>query len=251
MAYTTAYHTQFPEYVRLRSPIPLSWSYAFMRRFHDPAIRTMVATPSMEARLRSRGFRHLARWSRGVDLERFQPRQTPVYDGLEHPVMLHLGRVAVEKNIDAFLSLDLPGSKVVIGDGPARASLEARFPEAHFLGYKENGELAEHLAGADVLVFPSRTDTFGLVMLEANASGVPVAAYPVPGPLDVIENGRNGWCDDNLAMAVTRALQSPRPLCRRYAEQYSWNACTDQFLANLQPIGVGQATVKPAIPSER
>lgn len=245
LPYTTAYHTQFPEYVRLRAPIPLSWSYAFMRRFHDPAIRTMVATRSMEELLRSHGFRHLARWSRGVDLERFRPREKEIYAGFARPVMVHLGRVAVEKNIEAFLSLDLPGSKVVIGDGPARDQLEERFPSAYFLGYKENGELAELLAGADVLVFPSRTDTFGLVMLEANASGVPVAAFPVPGPLDVIENGRNGWCHEDLAIAVGRAMQVPRIECRRYAERYSWAACTDQFLVNLQPLTIDRDAAQP------
>ncbi len=251
LPYTTAYHTQFPEYVRLRAPIPLSWSYTFMRRFHDPAIRTMVATRSMEELLSSHGFQHLARWSRGVDLERFHPRKTEVYAGMARPIMVHLGRVAVEKNIEAFLSLDLPGSKVVIGDGPARDPLEERFPDARFLGYKDNGELAEHLAGADVLVFPSRTDTFGLVMLEANASGVPVAAFPVPGPLDVIENGRNGWCHEDLVTAVGQALQAPRELCRQYAERYSWEACTDQFLANLQPLSAETVIAEPEASGQR
>ena len=233
--YTTAYHTRFPEYVRLRAPIPLSLSYAFMRRFHGAAIRTMVATRSMEESLEKWGFRNLVRWSRGVDLERFSPADEDVY-GLPRPVMLHLGRVAPEKNIEAFLELDLPGSKVVIGDGPARAELEKRHPDAHFLGYRENGDLARHLAAADVLVFPSRTDTFGLVMLEAMASGVPVAAYPVEGPLDVIENGVNGCIHEDLATAVTEALQVDRDDCRRYAETYSWEACTQQFLDNLQPV---------------
>ena len=236
VAYTTAYHTRFPEYVRLRVPIPLSWSYAFVRRFHSGAIRTMVATTSMHDALQAQGFRNLVRWSRGVDLERFHPREGDPYVDLPRPVMLHLGRVAVEKNIQAFLQLDLPGSKVVIGDGPARRELEARHPDAHFLGYKENGDLARHLAGADVLVFPSRTDTFGLVMLEANASGVPVAAYPVEGPLDVVRNGINGYLSEDLGVAVDEALKCERAACRELAEAYSWEACTHQFLENLQPL---------------
>ena len=235
LPYTTAYHTRFPEYVRLRAPVPLALSYAFMRRFHGKAIRTMVATSSMEESLRSWGFRNLVRWSRGVDLAHFRPRSEDVY-GESRPVLLHLGRVAPEKNIAAFLGLKIDGVTVVIGDGPARADLEARYPGARFLGYKENGDLARHLAAADVLVFPSRTDTFGLVMLEAMACGVPVAAYPVEGPLDVIKNGVNGWMDEDLQKAVSEALKVDRQECRRFAEQYSWEACTHQFLENLQPL---------------
>ena len=245
VAYTTAYHTRFPEYVRLRAPIPLSWSYAFVRRFHASGIRTMVATRSMHDSLKEHGFDNLVYWSRGVDLERFQPRDNPeIFKDLPRPIMLHLGRVAVEKNIQAFLELDLPGSKVVIGDGPARKQLEADFPEAHFLGYKENGDLARHLSAADVLVFPSLTDTFGLVMLEANASGVPVAAFPVEGPVDVVENGVNGWVDGDLKSAVQQALKIDRAACRERAEQYSWDACTQQFFDNLQPLA--QADLQPA-----
>jgi glycosyltransferase involved in cell wall biosynthesis len=244
LSYTTAYHTRFPEYVRLRAPVPLSWSYAFVRRFHGDAIRTMVATRSMHDALVERGFRNLVYWSRGVDLERFHPRESDVFEGMPRPVMLHLGRVAVEKNIESFLALKLPGSKVVIGDGPARQQLQSRHPDAHFLGYKENGDLARHLAAADVLVFPSRTDTFGLVMLEAMASGVPVAAYPVEGPVDVVENGFNGWVDDDLALAVTRALEVSRVDCRDFAERYSWEACTRQFFENLQPLEES-ASAKP------
>lgn len=245
LPYTTAYHTQFPEYVRLRAPVPLSWSYALMRRFHGPAIRTMVATGSMERLLESHGFQHLAHWSRGVDFDRFHPRETSILGDLPRPVMMYLGRVAVEKNIDAFLSLDLPGSKVVIGDGPARRHLESQFPGAHFLGYRENGDLARHLAAADVMVFPSRTDTFGLAMLEAMASGTPVAAYPVPGPTDIIENGYNGWCDEDLATAVNKALSVPRNQCRQYAEGYSWESCTNQFLNNLQPLEAAGDLLQP------
>lgn len=248
VAYTTAYHTRFPEYVRLRAPVPLSWSYRFVKRFHDGAIRTMVATTSMHDSLVEWGFKNLVRWSRGVDLDRFHPREEDVYTGLPRPVMLHLGRVAVEKNIQAFLQLDLPGSKVVIGEGPARKELQAKHPDAHFLGYKENGDLARHLAAADVLVFPSRTDTFGLVMLEANASGVPVAAYPVEGPLDVVENGVNGYLSDDLANAVHEALKCDRAACREVAERYSWEACTQQFLDNLQPLDEAQVAALGAEP---
>ena len=232
--YTSTYHTRFPEYVRLRVPIPLSLSYAFVRRFHGKAVHTMVATGSMKQTLESRGFKNLEFWSRGVDIDHFRPDGASVLD-LEQPVMLYLGRVAIEKNIRDFLSLDLPGTKVVIGDGPARIDLEEEFPEALFLGYRENGDLARLLASADVMVFPSRTDTFGLVMLEAMASGVPVAAYPVEGPLDVIENGLNGWIDEDLKIATQKALDVNRDSCRKFAEAHSWEACTRQFLSLIEP----------------
>ncbi|MFN2186080.1 MAG: glycosyltransferase family 4 protein, partial [Anaerolineae bacterium] len=171
--YTTTYHTRFPEYVRLRAPIPLALSYAFVRTFHKNAVLTMVATSSMKKTLEAHGFKKLAYWSRGVDIEHFVPREESVMD-LPRPIAVYLGRVAVEKNIKDFLNLKLNGSKVVIGDGPALASLKMQYPDSHFLGYRENGDLARHLAAADVMVFPSRTDTFGLVMLEAMACGVPV-----------------------------------------------------------------------------
>ena len=232
--YTTTYHTRFPEYVRLRAPIPLALSYAFVRRFHAPAVHTMVATRSMRSALQARGFKHLEYWSRGVDINRFKPLDASVLT-LKRPIALYLGRVAVEKNIRDFLELDLPGSKVVIGDGPAREQLEQDYPEAHFLGYLQNGELARHLASVDVMVFPSRTDTFGLVMLEAMACGVPVATYPVEGPLDVIVNGVNGWMDEDLQAATLKALEVERASCRQFAEGYSWEACTHQFLSLIEP----------------
>jgi len=231
--FTTTYHTRFPEYVRLRVPIPLTLSYAFVRTFHKRAAFTMVATGSMKAALEARGFKNLADWSRGVDIEHFRPVEEPVMD-LPRPIALYLGRVAVEKNIKAFLDLELKGSKVVIGDGPALAELRKQYPAVHFLGYRENGDLVRHLASADVMVFPSRTDTFGLVMLEAMACGVPVAAYPVEGPLDVIENGVNGWMDEELGIAVAQALKIDRDRCRRFAEGYSWERCTKQFLSLTQ-----------------
>lgn len=239
LPFTSAYHTRFPEYLRLRLPVPQSWSYAVVRRFHAAAERTLVATPSMRRELQAWGFSNLVHWGRGVDLERFRPRKTSLLQELPRPVFVHLGRVAIEKNIRDFLGLSLPGSKVVIGDGPARRELEAEYPEAHFLGYRENGELAAYLASADVLVFPSRTDTFGLVLLEAMASGVPVAAYPVPGPEDIVQNGVNGWIDTDLRSAAFKALEVDPKHCRAFAESYSWENCSRQFLNHIQPIAAG------------
>jgi glycosyltransferase involved in cell wall biosynthesis len=232
--YTTTYHTRFPEYVRLRAPIPLALSYAFVRNFHNKAVLTMVATSSMKQTLEEHGFKNLHYWTRGVDIEHFVPRQESVMD-LPRPIAAYLGRVAVEKNIEDFLNLKLNGSKVVIGDGPALNDLKQQYPDAHFLGYRENGDLARHLASADVMVFPSKTDTFGLVMLEAMACGVPVATYPVEGPLDVIINGTNGWMDEDLQNAMEHALKVDRARCRKFAEGYSWEACTQQFLSLIQP----------------
>lgn len=231
--FTTAYHTRFPEYVRPRFGVPLGWSYAALRRFHGPTSGIMVATASIEAALRGRGFSApIKRWSRGVDTDVFRPR-TDADLGLPRPVALFVGRVAVEKSIEDFLRLDLPGSKVVIGDGPLRAQLSRRYPDVHFLGAKHGEDLARHFAAADVFVFPSRTDTFGLVLLEALASGVPVAAYPVPGPQDVVGPTGPGALDDDLGAAVQRALKVPRDRCRAWAEGYSWGASADQFVANL------------------
>jgi glycosyltransferase involved in cell wall biosynthesis len=248
--FTTSYHTQFPEYVRARAPIPLALSYAHLRRFHSAAARMMVATPTLQVQLETRGFRNIVRWTRGVEVELFKPGDKEFLD-LPRPIFVYLGRVAVEKNIGAFLALDLPGTKLVIGDGPERRSLQAEFPAAQFVGYKFGAELAAHLAAADVFVFPSRTDTFGLVLLEALACGVPVAAYPVTGPIDVIENGATGVLDENLRAAALAALQLNPAHCRAFALAHTWEAATKQFLGNLAPreerVGL-KPDLQPQIP---
>jgi glycosyltransferase involved in cell wall biosynthesis len=240
LPFTTAYHTRFPEYVQARFSVPVGLSYAWLRRFHRAARGVMVATPSIEQDLAARGFVNIRRWSRGVDTALFRPRKGEGDQGpldLPRPIHLFVGRVAVEKNIEAFLALDLPGSQVVVGDGPLLDPLKRKFPKAHVLGRKVGEDLARHYAAADVFVFPSLTDTFGLVILEALASGVPVAAFPVPGPKDIIaENGGAGALDADLGRAVARALAMPAQRCREVAEQFSWRAATEQFLGNLAPI---------------
>jgi glycosyltransferase involved in cell wall biosynthesis len=249
--FTTSFHTRFPEYLHARTRIPTAWSWAMMRRFHEAGSGTFCATPSLARELARRGFSHVVPWSRGVDLARFRPDAArhgapERWEDLPRPIFLYAGRVAVEKNIEAFLALDLPGSKVVVGDGPQRAALQKRFPAAHFAGYRENGALARAYAQADAFVFPSRTDTFGLVLLEALASGTPVAAFPVTGPLDVIgvapDGARtDGWpvgaLDEDLRAACLRALGADRARCRAHAEQYSWQACAHRFRDSLVPIG--------------
>jgi glycosyltransferase involved in cell wall biosynthesis len=232
--FTTSYHTQFPEYVRARVPIPLAVSYAHLRRFHSAAARTMVATPAMQRLLESRGFRNIVRWTRGVDVGLFRPREKAYLD-LPRPIAMYVGRVAVEKNIEAFLKLDLPGTKVVVGDGPARAELEMKYPAAKFVGYKYGEALASHVAAADVFVFPSRTDTFGLVLLEAMACDVPVAAYPVTGPIDVVTQGVTGELHEDLRAAALAALKLDPQQCRAYALANTWESATRQFLSQLAP----------------
>ncbi len=232
MPFTTSYHTQFPEYLRARAPIPLSVSYAHLRRFHGAAERTMVATPSMQRQLESRGFANLARWTRGVDTELFRPRDKG-FLALPRPIAMYVGRVAVEKNIEAFLAMEFAGSKVVVGDGPARQALAERYPSAHFMGYQRGEALASYMAAADVFVFPSLTDTFGLVMLEAMACGVPVAAFPVTGPIDVVSQGVTGVLDLDLAQAARQALGIDPENCRSHALQHTWDKAARQFLANL------------------
>ncbi|MDB5382946.1 MAG: alpha-mannosyltransferase [Rhodospirillales bacterium] len=238
--FTTAYHTKFPEYLHVRTRIPMRWSWAVMRRFHQAGDATLAATQSLRDELTSRGFTKVQPWTRGVDLARFNTSERDPFDGLPRPIFLYAGRVAIEKNIAAFLSLDLPGTKVVVGDGPQRAALSARFPEAHFTGWRDKDELVCSYAGADVFVFPSRTDTFGLVLLESLASGTPVAAFPVPGPLDVITDPRVGVLDEDLRAACLRALDCDRAACRTHAESYSWEACAEQFRGALSIIGTGR-----------
>ena len=235
LEYTTAYHTQFPEYVRARAPIPLAAGYAFMRWFHGGGCRTMVGTRHLMSLLRSRGFERLALWGRGVDVDLFKPRDK-TFLSAPRPISMYMGRVAVEKNIHEFLDLDLPGTKFVVGDGPALEDLRKRYPNVRFTGYKMGVELAQHLAAADVFVFPSRTDTFGLVLLEAMACGVPVAAYPVTGPLDVVKSGKVGVLSDDLGEAVEKALLLDPDACREYALKHTWEAATDQFIRNLTPV---------------
>jgi len=237
LPFTTSYHTRFPEYVSARVPVPTSWGYAIVRKFHGRSAGVMVATPGLKAELESRGFTNIRLWSRGVDTELFRPRNDPALD-LPKPVYLYCGRVAVEKNIEAFLKLDLPiGTKLVVGDGPMRADLQKRYPDAVFAGAKHGDELSRHYASADVFVFPSKTDTFGLVMLEAAASGLPIAAFPVPGPLDVVDGHGIGVLDDDLSYAVDRALAIPPERCRSHALKHSWKACAELFFENLQPFG--------------
>jgi len=237
MPFTTSYHTQFPQYIRARFPIPEGWSYAFLRWFHGPAARVMVATEHVRRDLAAHGFARLATWTRGVDVDLFRPRDREFF-AAPRPIQMYVGRVAVEKNLEAFLSLETPGTKIVVGGGPALEPLRARYPAAVFAGYKYGEDLARHLAAADVFVFPSRTDTFGLVLLEAMACGVPVAAFPVVGPIDVVQQGVTGILDEDLGAAVERALLLDREDCRRYAQRFTWEQATRQFLGNLEPRAV-------------
>lgn len=242
--FTTAYHTQFPAYVARRTNLPETWFWRYIRWFHRPSERIMVATASIRAELAGQGLARSHHWSRGVDLAQFTPEAAPPpeYDGLSRPIQLYAGRVAVEKNIEAFLATAYSGSKVVIGDGPALAELKLRFPEVLFLGRKEGRALAGCYAGADVFVFPSRTDTFGLVMIEALACGLPVAAFPVAGPADIVTE-RCGALSDDLARAIDAALLCERCDCAAHAAHFSWDAATDQFEAGL--VGSAEA---PALP---
>ena len=235
LAFTSSYTTRFPEYIAVRSIIPASLSYAVLRNFHAAAAMTMVATGSLYNELSARGFRRLGFWGRGVDTELFNPNSPAKLD-LPRPIFMTMGRVAVEKNIEVFLSLDLPGSKVVVGDGPQRADLERKYPKVKFLGEKTGADLTAHLAAADVFVFPSRTDTFGVVQLEALACGTPVAAFPVTGPLDVIADHPVGALDRDLRSACLRALDMSRDACRRFALERSWENSARQFIGNLSAL---------------
>jgi glycosyltransferase involved in cell wall biosynthesis len=232
LSFTTSYHTRFPEYARARAPIPLAWSYAYVRRFHAPAQRVLVPTLSMKQELERRGFAHVALWTRGVDHALFRPREASRLD-LPRPIFLNVGRVAVEKNLEAFLDLDLPGSKVIVGDGPALRRLQKAYPQAHFLGEKFGDELAGLFASADVFVFPSLTDTFGVVLIEALASGLPVAAYPVTGPLDVIADSGAGALDHDLRRACLAALRLSRERARARSLAFTWRESARQFVEHV------------------
>jgi len=235
LAFTTSYTTRFPEYIAVRSIIPASVSYAVLRHFHSAAATTMVATASLRQELAVKGFKKLGNWTRGVDTDLFRP-DDPVELDLPRPIFMTVGRVAVEKNIEAFLDLDLPGSKVVIGDGPQRAELTRRYPKVGFLGEKKGRELSAYFAAADVFVFPSLTDTFGVVQLEALACGTPVAAFPVTGPLDVIADHPIGALDNDLRSACLRALSMSRETCRSFALERSWENSARQFIGNLSAL---------------
>lgn len=232
LPFTTSYSTKFPEYISARFLVPESWSYSFLRRFHAASRVTMASTTSLVQELRLRGFRKLGLWSRGVDTELFTPAPAVALD-LPRPIFMNVGRLAVEKNLEAFLGLDLPGSKVVVGEGPQEAELRRRFPKAVFLGPRSGRDLAAHMAAADVFVFPSRTDTYGVVQLEALSCGVPVAAFPVTGPRDVIGDPRIGALDEDLRAACLRALGLSRTACREFALARSWEKSTRQFLRNV------------------
>ncbi len=236
-SFSTSYHTKFPEYLNALAGVPEPWSYRVLRWFHNGASSVMVSTPSLEADLKARGFTApIRRWSRGVDLKLFQP----IPKGPSHfprPILLYVGRVSAEKGLEDFLKLNVPGTKVVVGDGPAKDELARRYPDAKFLGYRKGAALAAEYAAADLFVFPSRTDTFGIVMIEAMACGLPVAAYPVTGPIDIVTRPELGALDDDLARAVERALESGVPsACTEAAGRYTWERCSEQFLSNLVPV---------------
>jgi glycosyltransferase involved in cell wall biosynthesis len=231
--FTTSYHTRFPEYISARTAIPESWTYEALRRFHEPAAVVMAPTPSLCAELGRRGFGRVKVWTRGVDHALFRPQAPDALD-LPRPIFLYVGRVAVEKNLDALLALDLPGSTVVVGDGPARAMLERRYPKAHFLGVRSGEALARFYASADVFVFPSRTDTFGIVLIEAMACGLPVAAFPVTGPLDVIGDSGAGALDENLREACLAALAIPRDKPREHSLNFTWRESARQFMGHIR-----------------
>ncbi len=239
--FTTSYHTQFPEYVTARFPwIPLWAGYRYMRTFHDKSGRIMVSTDTMKELLTSRGFKNITDWRRGVDTEMFNPAkrdvENGVFKGLARPISLYVGRISVEKNLEGFLDLDIPGTKVLVGDGPAREGLAETYPNAVFTGVKKGEELARHYADADVFVFPSFTDTFGMVILESMAAGTPVAGFVAPGPKDLIPGTGAGAVNEDLKIATLEALTCDRGRTRAYAETFSWRACAEDFRRNLEPL---------------
>ncbi len=255
LPFTTSYHTQFPHYLKKYAAVPKRFTYAFMRWFHNGADGTLVPTPAVKRELDERGFKDVSVWTRGVDHDLFRP-----YDNrggldldLPRPVFLYAGRTAREKNIEAFLAARLPGSKLVVGGGPELDGLTRKYPDAHFVGYKYGEELARHYAASDVFVFPSLTDTFGVVMLEAMATGVPVAAYPVTGPIDVVDKGVSGILDEDITVAATKALELDREAVREYALGFTWKRCAEIFRETLMLIdrpekAPATPAAKPAAP---
>lgn len=241
--FTTAYHSRFPEYVHARTGLPTSWFYALLRRFHNAGQGTLTPTPAIVDDLSARGFQHPRWWSRGVDLSLFTA-DGPRLERPTHPVFLYVGRIAVEKDVEAFLALDLPGEKWVAGEGPERARLEARYPGVRWFGVLDGPALATLYRTADVMVFPSRTDTFGLVLVESMACGTPVAAFPVPGPIDVVGTSPGGVLNTDLREACLQALTLPRDAVRQHGEQYSWARATQQFVAALQPVTARSADMQ-------
>jgi len=235
--FTTAYHTHFPDYVARRTGLPASWFWSYIRWFHGPAQAVLVSTRSVRQQLRAHGLAQVRPWGRGVDLASFMPGAEPpaLFAGLPRPIQLYVGRVAVEKNLEAFLASGHPGSRIVVGDGPARADLQRAYPDAHFLGAMFGEELAGAYAGADVFVFPSRTDTFGLVMIEALACGTPVAAYPVTGPIDIV-TPECGALSDRLDDAIAAALRCSRAACEAHGRSFSWQRSAEEFLTGLHCI---------------
>jgi glycosyltransferase involved in cell wall biosynthesis len=235
LPFSTAYHTRFPEYVYARTRIPLAMTYRFLKWFHGPSLAVMAPTQVVKDDLEKYGFDNVVIWSRGVDLEIFKPQDSKVLNSA-HPIFLYVGRVAVEKNINAFLEIDLPGSKWVVGDGPAMKEIKEKYPLVNYLGVLNQYQLAEVYAAADVFVFPSKTDTFGLVLLEAMACGLPVAAYPVTGPIDVLGDSSAGVMNEDLRTACLHALKIPREVARTHAEKFSWRAASEQFANHLKPV---------------
>ena len=231
--FTTSYHTRFPEYIHARTLMPTRWIYAVLRRFHAPAARVMAPTPSLRGELLRRGFSKVEVWTRGVDHALYRPQAADALR-LPRPIFLYVGRVAVEKNLEAFLNLKLPGSTVIVGDGPARPALQQKYSHAHFLGPRYGEALAQIYASADVFVFPSLTDTFGIVLIEALACGAPVAAFPVTGPLDVIGESGAGALSDNLGEACMAALEIPRDKAHAHSLNFTWRESARQFLAHIE-----------------
>jgi glycosyltransferase involved in cell wall biosynthesis len=229
--FTTAYHTRFPQYLRAMFGLPERYAYGFLRRFHGAAARVLSPTAEVDRELAAAGVQNIVRWTRGVDTDQFAPHARSE-SGLRRPLFLYVGRVSVEKNVGAFLALDLPGTKLVAGQGPALETLRRRYPEASFAGVLPPARLAQLYSEADVFVFPSRTDTYGLVMLEALACGTPVAAYPVQGPIDVLGGSGVAALDEDLRAAALHALKISRAACREFALQHSWRAATQQFIAH-------------------